>query len=242
MSFNSSRYRGLVKGLTAGFGSLLIGSLGVTGAIAQISPPDRELPPLTLREILERLNNRPVEPVAAPTVTEPVAAPSADPDLSDPDLADPDLSDPDLQVPEASTLPAPTEAAVEQAVSLRLDLSDRKVYVQQGETVAASFPVAIGKAGWETPTGEFTVFEQIVEPGWTSPFDGAVVPPGPGGPLGDRWIGFWSDGTDVIGFHGTPNRESVGTAASHGCVRMYNEDIRQMFDMVAMGTPVTVEP
>ena len=107
----------------------------------------------------------------------------------------------------------------------------------------ASFPVAVGKSGWETPTGQFEVFEQIVEPGWTSPFDGAVVPPGSDdGPLGARWIGFWTDGTDVIGFHGTPNRESVGTAASHGCVRMYNEDIRKMFDMVAMGTPVIVEP
>ena len=75
----------------------------------------------------------------------------------------------------------------------------------------------------------------------TNPFTDEVMPPGPENPLGDRWIGFWSDGNNVIGFHGTPNRESVGRAASHGCVRMYNEDIRQLFDMVDLGTPVIVE-
>lgn len=237
MSFNLSRHRSLIRrGLKAGFGSLLIGSLGVslgaTSAIAQLSPT-RAQPPLTLRELLERLNNRPIKPVAEPALADPIftAPPAAMP------------PDPATAQPEASTLLEDAESAVEQAVSLRLDLSDRKVYVQRGDTVEASFPVAVGKPGWETPTGEFEVFSQITEPGWTSPFDGAVVPPGRSdGPLGARWIGFWTDGTDEIGFHGTPNRESVGTAASHGCVRMYNEDIRQMFDMVSMGASVIVEP
>ncbi|MBD2109663.1 L,D-transpeptidase [Nodosilinea sp. FACHB-13] len=131
---------------------------------------------------------------------------------------------------------------VEQPVHLRLSLSDRRVYVHRGNAVEASFPVAIGKPGWETPTGEFEVFSQISQPGWTNPFTDEVMPPGSENPLGDRWIGFWSDGNNVIGFHGTPNRDSVGQAASHGCVRMYNEDIRQLFDMVKLGTPVIVEP
>ncbi|MGB3298896.1 MAG: L,D-transpeptidase [Phormidesmis sp.] len=141
---------------------------------------------------------------------------------------------------EAKPLPVPE--ATEQPVKLRLSLGDRKVYVYKGDTVEASFPVAIGKPGWETPTGEFEVTSQINGPGWTSPFTGEVLPPGPDSPLGDRWIGFWTDGTDVIGFHGTPTRDSVGKAASHGCVRMYNEDIRKMYDMVSLGTPVVVEP
>lgn len=67
------------------------------------------------------------------------------------------------------------------------------------------------------------------------------MPPGPDNPLGERWIAFWTDGTNVIGFHGTPNRDSVGRAASHGCVRMYNEDVRELYDIVSTGTPVTVE-
>ncbi len=138
------------------------------------------------------------------------------------------------------TEPAPESA--EQALSLRLSLSDRRVYVQRGETVETSYPVAIGRSGWETPTGEFEVSSQVAEPGWTNPFTSEVMPPGPENPLGDRWIGFWTDGTNVIGFHGTPNRDSVGQAASHGCVRMYNEHIRELYDIVALGTPVIVEP
>lgn len=139
-------------------------------------------------------------------------------------------------------MPAAAVEATEQTVRLKLSLSDRKVYVYRGESIEATYPVAVGKAGWETPTGEFKVISQINQPGWTNPFTDEVVPPGPENPLGDRWIGFWTDGTNTIGFHGTPNRESVGRAASHGCVRMYNEDIRKLFEIVALGTPVTVEP
>lgn len=153
--------------------------------------------------------------------------------------------------PRSTVAPAPAAEAegpviapetAEQTVRLRLSLSDRRVYVYRGETVETSYPVAIGRAGWETPPGEFSVFSQIVDPGWTNPFTNEVAPPGPDNPLGERWIGFWSDGNNVIGFHGTPNRDSVGKAASHGCVRMYNEDVRALYDVVAIGTPVTVEP
>lgn len=139
-------------------------------------------------------------------------------------------------------MPAAAAETTEQTVRLRLSLSDRKVYVYRGENIEATYPVAIGKSGWETPTGEFKVISQINQPGWTNPFTDEVMPPGPDNPLGDRWIGFWTDGNNTIGFHGTPNRESVGRAASHGCVRMYNEDIRKLFEIVALGTSVTVEP
>ncbi|MEO0491269.1 MAG: L,D-transpeptidase [Cyanobacteria bacterium J06659_2] len=132
---------------------------------------------------------------------------------------------------------APTEA-----VRLVLRLSDRRVYVYRGDELEASFPVAVGRAGWETPTGEFEVFSMVEEPGWTNPFTNEVMPPGPDNPLGDRWIAFWSDGNNLIGFHGTPSRDSVGRAASHGCVRLYNEDVRQLYAMVEVGTIVVIEP
>ncbi|MDE5115063.1 MAG: L,D-transpeptidase, partial [Trichodesmium sp. St15_bin1_1] len=57
-----------------------------------------------------------------------------------------------------------------------------------------------------------------------------------------RWIGFWTDGKDTIGFHGTPTVQSIGSAASHGCVRMYNEDVINLFQKVQVGTQVVVEP
>lgn len=128
-----------------------------------------------------------------------------------------------------------------QEMRLVLRIGERKVYVYRGEELQASYPVAVGKPGWETPTGTFEVMTMLQDPGWTNPFTGEVVPPGPDNPLGERWIAFWTDGQNFIGFHGTPNRDSVGRAASHGCVRMFNEDIRELYEMVEPGTPVIVE-
>ncbi|WAL62702.1 L,D-transpeptidase [Thermocoleostomius sinensis] len=128
-----------------------------------------------------------------------------------------------------------------QTMRLVLNLGERRVFVYEGDEVKASYPVAVGKPGWETPPGSYQVISMLQDPGWISPFTGEEIPPGPDNPLGDRWIGFWTDGRNYIGFHGTPNRESVGQAASHGCVRMFNEHIRQLYEMVDMGTPVIVE-
>ncbi len=208
------RHSLIQRGFATGLGSLVVSSLLATGALAQVSAPTREQPATTLQELLETRNERPTAPVIAPSVAEPVPQPE---------------------------VLMPTEA-VEQTVRLRLNLSDRKVYVYRGETLETSYPVAVGRPGWETPTGEYEVFSQIVDPGWTNPIDGTVMEPGPDNPLGDRWIAFWTDGVNSIGFHGTPNPDSVGQAASHGCIRMYNEDVRELYEIVALGTPVLVEP
>ncbi|HLO50058.1 MAG TPA: L,D-transpeptidase [Kamptonema sp.] len=129
-----------------------------------------------------------------------------------------------------------------QDVRLVLRLRDRRVYVYRKNELQTSFPVAVGKEGWETPTGNFKVMQMIREPSWEHPWTGEVVPPGPDNPLGSRWIGFWTDGKNVIGFHGTPNPESIGRPASHGCVRMYDKDAQALFEKVEVGTPVIVEP
>lgn len=136
----------------------------------------------------------------------------------------------------------PVFPEVTPAVRLVIRLKDRRVYVYRGDRLQDSFPIAVGREGWETPTGEFQVFQMLEHPGWTNPFTHEVVPPGPENPLGDRWIAFWTDGTNLIGFHGTPNRDSVGRAASHGCLRLYNEDVRALYELVEVGTTVTVEP
>ncbi|MGP1387753.1 MAG: L,D-transpeptidase family protein [Thainema sp.] len=127
-------------------------------------------------------------------------------------------------------------------IELVIRLRDRKVYVYERDQVKATFPIAIGRSGWETPTGEHQVLQMIKDPSWQNPFNGTVIPAGPDNPLGTRWIGFWTDGQNYIGFHGTPNENSVGTAASHGCIRMYNRDVVQLFEMVEVGTVVRVEP
>jgi lipoprotein-anchoring transpeptidase ErfK/SrfK len=136
----------------------------------------------------------------------------------------------------------PVLPEVAEDVRLVLRLRERKVYVYQNDELKTTYPVAVGRAGWETPTGSFEVLHMLQDPGWTNPLTGEVVPPGPNNPLGERWIAFWTDGNNYIGFHGTPNPETVGRAASHGCIRMYNEDVRELYEIVTPGTLVVVEP
>lgn len=129
---------------------------------------------------------------------------------------------------------------VAETIRLELRLGERRVYVLKGDEVIANYPVAIGRAGWETPTGEFVVRDMIENPGWENFRTGEIVPPGGDNPLGVRWISFWTDGVNEIGFHGTPYEEFIGQAVSHGCVRMRNQDVVALFDKVAIGTPVVV--
>ena len=139
-------------------------------------------------------------------------------------------------------LEEPYRERINRGTYLAIDLSDRRVYLYQDSQLQASYQIAIGKAGWETPTGNYQVMQMIRNPSWEHPWTGEVVPPGPDNPLGTRWIGFWTDGTNYIGFHGTPNETSVGRAASHGCIRMFDRDVVALFEQVEIGTPVRVLP
>ncbi len=126
---------------------------------------------------------------------------------------------------------------------LVISLSNRRVTLYSGKTQMKSYPIAVGRAGWETPTGEFKVMDMQQNPTWINPFTGKSVPNSdPKNPLGAYWIGFWTDGNNWIGFHGTPEANSVGQAASHGCIRMYNRDIEALFQAVNLGTSVRVVP
>jgi L,D-transpeptidase ErfK/SrfK len=142
----------------------------------------------------------------------------------------PGLSDPNAYLP----------MAVE-PFKVELDLSDRRVTVLRAGKAVKKYPVAVGRAGWETPTGNFKVKTMFKNPEWVNPFTGELIPGGdPDNPLGRRWIGFWTDGKHWAGFHGTNSISSIGTAASHGCVRMFEKDIEEMFEIVPLGTPVVV--
>lgn len=123
-----------------------------------------------------------------------------------------------------------------------VDLSDRLVSVYQGAVPQSSYAIAVGKAGWETPAGTFRVTDKQIDPHWQHPITKRDIGPGPDNPLGSRWIGFWTDGIHVIGFHGTNQTELIGQAVSHGCIRMTNPDIEALFDQVQVGTPVIVQP
>ena len=126
---------------------------------------------------------------------------------------------------------------------VRIDLSERKLSLYGGDDQLIKFyRVAVGMAAHPTPTGKFRIISKAKNPTWNPP-DSAwaagmgPVPPGPGNPLGTRWMGLNSPG---IGMHGTPAPSSIGTAASHGCIRMKIPEAEDLFDRVFVGTPVEI--
>jgi lipoprotein-anchoring transpeptidase ErfK/SrfK len=105
---------------------------------------------------------------------------------------------------------------------------------------AKRYPIAIGMPAYPTPTGEFVITDMLMNPTWTppnSPWAAGLepVPPGASNPLGTRWIG---TSAPLIGIHGTPQDWSIGSMASHGCVRMHISDVEDLFERVAVGMPV----
>ncbi len=105
-----------------------------------------------------------------------------------------------------------------------------------------TYPIAIGQPAYPTPTGNYSVIMKQVDPTWfppDSPWAAGLepVPPGSGNPLGTRWIGTSAPG---IGMHGTPNSWSIGSMASHGCIRMYIGDAENLYPRVEIGTRVFI--
>jgi L,D-transpeptidase ErfK/SrfK len=124
---------------------------------------------------------------------------------------------------------------------LIVDLSDRSVQIYRHDRRLARYPIAVGQPGWETPLGAFPIHQMREHPEWQHPITHAVIPAGADdNPLGDRWIGFQAGEHMAIGFHGTPNESLVGSAVSHGCLRMRNRDIRNLYQQVGLGTIVEV--
>jgi lipoprotein-anchoring transpeptidase ErfK/SrfK len=104
------------------------------------------------------------------------------------------------------------------------------------------FPIAVGTSSHPTPVGNFEVIQKQVNPTWfppNSPWAAGLGPvgPGPGNPLGTRWIG---TSAPAIGIHGTPVPSSIGTRASHGCIRMYIRDVERLYPQVDYGTRVYI--
>ena len=135
---------------------------------------------------------------------------------------------------------ARNQQALAQQPELIVDLSDRQLYLYQGKTLQKAYPIAIGQIGWETPKGIFQVMEMKKDPAWIHPITGKVIPSGDENPLGEAWIGFWYNEGYHIGFHGTAQDAEMGQAISHGCVRLRNTDILELYDRVKVGWIVTV--
>ncbi len=126
-----------------------------------------------------------------------------------------------------------------------IDLSDRQVYLypsRESKVAIAQYDVAIGQDGWETPPGRYLIDGMQTEPAWQHPITLEVIPPGDNNPLGAAWISFLTTQDYSLGLHGTNDESLVGQAVSHGCVRMRNDDIMALYDKVAIGWPLDVQP
>lgn len=114
-----------------------------------------------------------------------------------------------------------------------VSIPDRELALITDGRVTKVYPVAVGAVGTPSPAGSFTVAVRISHPTWYGPRK--VVPPGKSNPLGPRWIGLSRKG---YGIHGTSSPRSIGKPASHGCIRMRNSDVEELFGLVEVGDAV----
>jgi L,D-transpeptidase ErfK/SrfK len=145
--------------------------------------------------------------------------------------------------------PGPREGVV-------VNLPEHRLYFfpkpKRGEKpVVMTFPVSVGKMDWRTPLGRTQIVQKRRNPAWYPPDSirrehaargeplPPVVPPGPDNPLGAHAMRLGIPGGSYL-IHGTNNPDAVGMAVTHGCLRMYPEDVARLFDAVAVGTPVTL--
>ena len=142
--------------------------------------------------------------------------------------------------PEVST----AEVADKYPVYLTVDQATYTVRLWKDLKLVKSYTIAVGQPAYPTPYGLFSVTDKAVDPVWSvpnSPWAGELAGTTVAGgsaenPLRARWMGV----TDGVGFHGTDDTYSLGTAASHGCMRMSVPDIEEMYDQVPVGTPVYI--
>jgi lipoprotein-anchoring transpeptidase ErfK/SrfK len=114
-----------------------------------------------------------------------------------------------------------------------VSIPDRKLAVLENDRVIRTFDVAVGAPQSPSPTGTFKVINHVADPTWY--YKGKVVGPGPNNPVGTRWMGLSAEG---YGIHGTNAPNSIGKNESHGCIRLRNSDVEQLFKMVAVGDQV----
>lgn len=119
--------------------------------------------------------------------------------------------------------------------SVEISIPQNVLWLKQGKHFVKKYQVSTGEKG-NTPVGSFKIANKVVNPTWYHD-DEVVLPGDPKNGLGARWMGFDLKG---YGIHGTIEPKKIGKPASLGCVRMRNEDVEELFDLIPIGTPVTI--
>jgi lipoprotein-anchoring transpeptidase ErfK/SrfK len=133
--------------------------------------------------------------------------------------------------PETAPILSAAQAEVKREIVVSLE--DRRLALVENGQVVRVYPVAVGKASTPSPVGTFTIARRVANP--TYHHDGKTVPPGPGNPVGTRWMGLSARG---YGIHGTNEPKSIGKAASHGCIRLARADLEDLYSQVQVGDTV----
>lgn len=136
----------------------------------------------------------------------------------------------------AAQEPAPAE--LEQQVVHRavINVPSMALELFENDELVKSYPIAVGKRSTPTPRGTFQIVTKVKNPTWYGP-GGEVVKAGRNNPVGTRWMGLDLKG---YGIHGTNDPKSIGRAASHGCVRMLNSDVEELFARMQIGDQVEI--
>lgn len=114
-----------------------------------------------------------------------------------------------------------------------VSLEDRKLALVEDGQVKKVYAVAVGKPSTPSPVGTFSIERRVMNPVYHH--NGRTVEPGPQNPVGTRWMGLSVQG---YGIHGTSEPKSIGKAASHGCIRMAQADLEELYGLVAVGDAV----
>lgn len=122
------------------------------------------------------------------------------------------------------------------APSIVINLPSRTLELYSNNTLIKVYPLAVGKPSTPSPVGNFYVLSKEVNPWWYPPRTGLAVPSGPDNPLGYRWMEF----SPMYGIHGTNAPWAIGLAVSNGCIRMPEEDVEELFEVVQYGTAVRI--
>jgi lipoprotein-anchoring transpeptidase ErfK/SrfK len=135
------------------------------------------------------------------------------------------------------------DLAEKHATVVTVDRGGFRLRLFKGLELAKTYPIAVGRVGLETPAGLYDIQNKAVNPAWYVPnsdwagkLAGRVIPPGPENPIKSRWLGIYGG----AGIHGTAERDSIGTNASHGCIRMLIEDVEELYDLVPVGATVYI--
>ncbi|MFN2544089.1 MAG: L,D-transpeptidase family protein [Actinomycetota bacterium] len=128
--------------------------------------------------------------------------------------------------------------------TVAVDLSSNELHLYDGFHMVKTYPVATAQPGFTTPAGRWHVIDKVENPDWTNPDptgwgagEPLYIPPGPSNPLGLRALYLNASG---IRIHGTPDSGSIGSYASHGCIRMLEDDVIALYPQVPRGTPVVI--